>query len=51
MKQANVRAVGKIFGGVQGHAPWESFKTGLVETQFPAFPGPEAVNREGLLRQ
>ena len=34
--------------GVLGHVPREIFKTGLSKVQFPAFPRPELVNREGL---
>ena len=30
--------------------PWEVFEIGLSKMLFPAFPGLELVNREGLLK-
>ena len=36
--------------GNPGACSQEIFKIGLSKMQFPAFPGPELVNREGLLR-
>ena len=35
---------------VQGLVPWEVCKIELSKMQFPAFPGPELGNLEGLLR-
>ena len=37
-------------GGSEAMPPWEICKIGLSKMQFPAFPGPELGNLEGLLR-
>lgn len=37
-------------GGVRWHTPREICKIGISKMQFPAYPGPELVNRENLLR-
>jgi len=41
----------ELLGGSGGMPPREICKIGLSKMQFPAFPGPELVNREGLLRR
>ena len=38
----------ELLGGFWGHAPREICKIGLSKMHFPAFLGPELVNREGL---
>ena len=38
-------------GGMPPPTPPEIYKIELSKMQFPAFPGPELVNREGLLER
>ena len=47
----NIECLGhELVGGSGGMLLREIFKIGLSKMQFPEFPGPELVNREGLLR-
>ena len=39
----------KLLGGSKGMLPLEIFIIGLSKMKFPAFPGPELINQEGLL--
>ena len=40
----------KLLGGPGTCSPWKVFKIGLSKMQFSAFPGPELINWEGVLR-